>query len=78
MENEDVYHVRKRGIMMRVKIKEDQYKIIVKMLTNMNIERTSGGGGGGSGGGSGAAHSRNALIKKKKGFFSCFACFQAV
>ena len=74
MENEDVYHVRKRGIMMRVKIKEDQYKIIVKMLTNMNIERTSGG----SGGGSGAAHSRNALIKKKKGFFSCFACFQAV
>ena len=73
MENEDVYHVKKRGIMMRVKIKEDQYKIVVKMLTNINIEKIGGGGGGG-----GAAHSRNALIKKKKGFFSCFACFQAV
>ena len=71
MENEDVYHVKKRGIMMRVKIKEDQYKIVVKMLTNINIEKIGGGGNGGSA-------SRNALIKKKKGFFSCFACFQAV
>jgi hypothetical protein len=76
MENEDVYHVRKRGIMMRVKIKEDQYKIIVKMLTNLNIVKIGSGCSGGSGGG--AAHSRNALIKKKKGFFSCFACFKGV
>jgi hypothetical protein len=73
MENEDVYHVKKRGIMMRVKISEDQYKIIVKMLTNINTEKIGGGGAGG-----GAAHSRNALIKKKKGFFSCFACLQGV
>ena len=72
MENEDVYHVKKRGIMMRVKIKEDQYKIVVKMLTNINIEKIGGGGG------NGGSASRNALIKKKKGFFSCFACFQAV
>jgi hypothetical protein len=63
--------------MMRVKISEDQYKIIVKMLTNINIEKTGGSGGSsGSGGGQGA--SRNALIKKKKGFFSLFACFKGV
>jgi hypothetical protein len=73
MENENVYHVKKRGIMMRVKVGEEQYKTIVKMLTNLNIVKISGGGAGG-----GAARSRNALIKKKKGFFSCFACFQAV
>jgi hypothetical protein len=76
MENEDVYHVKKRGIMMRVKISEDQYKIIVKMLTNINIEKSGNGSGGGGGSGGGAG--RNALVKKKKGFFSCFACFQAV
>jgi hypothetical protein len=73
MENENVYHVKKRGIMMRVKVGEEQYKTIVKMLTNLNIVKTNGGSAGG-----GAARSRNALIKKKKGFFSCFACFQGV
>jgi hypothetical protein len=69
MENENVYHVKKRGIMMRVKVGEEQYKVIVKMLTNLNIVKVSGGSG---------RSGRNALIKKKKGFFSCFACFKAV
>jgi hypothetical protein len=81
MENENVYHVKKRGIMMRVKVGEDQYKVVVKMLTNLNIVKTSGGsgsGGSGSGSGGGAAHGSNALNKKKKGFFSCFACLQGV
>jgi hypothetical protein len=75
MENEDVHHVKKRGIMMRVKVGEEQYKTIVKMLTNLNIVKISGGSGGGGSGG-GAAHGSNALIKKKKGFFSWFACFK--
>jgi hypothetical protein len=67
--------------MMRVKVGEDQYKVVVKMLTNLNIVKTSGGsgsGGSGSGSGGGAAHGSNALNKKKKGFFSCFACLQGV
>jgi hypothetical protein len=76
MENENVYHVKKRGVMMRVKVGEDQYKVVVKMLTNLNIVKTSGGGSGGGSGG--AARSSNALNKKKKGFFSCFACLQGV
>ena len=74
MENEDVYHVKKRGIMMRVKVSEDQYRSIVKMLTNINIEKI----GSGDGYGGRATHSHNVMIKKKTGFFSCFACFKAV
>ena len=70
MDNENVYHVKKRGIMMRIRIEEDQYKIIIDLLKSINIVKISGGGGGGSG--------RNALNKKKKGFFSCFACFNVV
>ena len=84
-EKEDVYHVKKRGIMMRVKVSADQYKTIVKMLTSMN--------GGGVGVGlqnhitptttnipthnHNHNHNHNVLIKKKTGFFSWFACFSA-
>ena len=70
MENENVYHVKKRGIMMRIRILEDEYKIIIDLLKSINIVKISGGGSSGSG--------RNAMNKKKKGFFSCFACFNAV
>ncbi len=80
MENENVYHVKKRGIMMRVKVGENQYKKIVELLKSINIVKIGGGGGGGGGGGAGDAgvHSRNAMNKKKKGFFSLFACFKGV
>ena len=69
MENENVYHVKKRGIMMRVKVGEEQYKTIVELLKSINVVKISGGG---------AARSPNALIKKKKGFFSWLACFKGV
>ena len=69
MENEDVHHVKKRGIMMRVKVGDDQYKKIVELLKSINIVKIGGGGGGGAG---------NAMNKKKKGFFSLFACFKGV
>jgi hypothetical protein len=42
------------------------------------MNNDSGSGGSGSGSGGGAAHGSNALNKKKKGFFSCFACLQGV
>ena len=70
MDNENVYHVKKRGIMIRVKINDDQYKTIVKMLTNINIVKISGGGSGGGG----SAHAP--LVKKKK-WFSWFKCFSS-
>jgi hypothetical protein len=80
MENEDVHHVKKRGIMMRVKVGENQYKKIVELLKSINVVKIGGGGGGGGGGGAGDAgvHSRNAMNKKKKGFFSWLACFKGV
>lgn len=86
-EKENVYHVKKRGIMMRVKVSGDQYKTIVKMLTSLND------GGVGVGVGSSSRdntdhnvhnvhnvhnNNRNVLIKKKTGFFSWLACFRAV
>jgi hypothetical protein len=74
MENENVYHVKKRGIMMRVKVGENQYKKIVELLKSINIVKISGGGGAGDAG----VHSRNAMNKKKKGFFSWLACFKGV
>jgi hypothetical protein len=76
-DKEDVYHVKRRGIMMRAKVSADQYKTIVKMLTSLNS------------GGVGDANTttmqnqttpkpHNVLIKKKTGFFSWFACFRGV
>ena len=75
MENEDVHHVKKRGIMMRVKIGEEQYKIIIELLKSINVVKTGGGGGGGGGA---ASSSSGVMNKKKKGFFSLFACFKGV
>ena len=69
MDNENVYHVKKRGVMMRIRILEDEYKIIIDLLKSINIVKISGASGGSG---------RNALNKKKKGFFSCLACFKAV
>jgi hypothetical protein len=84
-EKENVYHVKKRGIMMRVKVSGDQYKVIVKMLTSMN------GGGVGDANtttlqnqiiltpstSSTSSKPHNVLIKKKTGFLNWFACFRA-
>jgi hypothetical protein len=75
MDNEDVHHVKKRGIMMRVKVGDDQYKKIVELLKSINIVKTGGAGAGGGGGGVGGG-AGNAMNKKKKGFFSWFACFK--
>ena len=86
-EKENVYHVKRRGIMMRVKVSGDQYKVVVKMLTSMN------GGGVGDANTTSPTNTNtntntlttplnptthNVLLKKKTGFFSWFACFRGV
>ena len=79
-EKENVYHVKRRGIMMRVKVSADQYKTIVKMLTSMN-------GGGADDANTTTLQNQiiltpstphNVLIKKKTGFLNWFACFRGV
>ena len=86
-ENENVYHIKKRGIMMRAKVSGDQYKTIVKMLTSSN----GGSAGVGAGISAGAighddnnvhnhsnhSNHNNVVTKKKTGLFSWFACFRA-
>ena len=75
--NENIYHVKKRGIMMRVRVKDELRQIIVKTMVNYvadggeihtknnSLENISIGGGGGGGGG----------VKKRT--FSLFGCFKS-
>jgi hypothetical protein len=51
--NENVYHVHKRGIMMRVKVTDELRKLIINTMVNYTADsgdvntRKSGSGGGG-------------------------------
>ena len=77
--NENIYHVKKRGIMMRVRVKDELRQIIVKTMVNYvadggeihtknnSLENISIGGGV-SGGVSGGV---------KKRTFSFFGCFKS-
>ena len=59
MENENVFHVKKRGIMMRVRVTEELRQLILNTMVNYVADGkdldpkpkagSSGGGGGGSG-----------------------------
>jgi hypothetical protein len=70
MDNENVYHIKKKGMMMQVKVGGDLYKVILNTLTNMDVGRPGSGGvrASGASGASGAS-------AKKKGWFSWFKCF---
>jgi hypothetical protein len=76
MENEDVFHVKKRGIMMRVRVPEELRKLIINTMVNYvadggdlvknpdNAENLNG-------------EIINAGVKKKTGgCFTCFTCFR--
>ena len=84
LENEDVYRVNKRGIMMKVTVSEDVRKLIINTMVNYVADggdvdmRKSGSGGavanasgraGGGGGGSGGSGGR------KRGWFGWLYCF---
>ena len=62
MENENVYHIKKKGIMMQVKVGGELYKVIINTIVNMDVGRpgSSSSASGGS---------------RKKGWFSWFKCF---
>ena len=91
MENENVFHVKRRGIMMRTRVSEDLRRHIIKTMVNyvadggdvdpkVNSRSSSLLGGGGGGGGSGAQDIHTSLmrendVKPKKGCFSFLSCF---
>ena len=69
MDNEDVFHVKKRGIMMRVRVPEDLRQLIINTMVNYVADgedidsksksksKAGSGSGGGSGGGAAVAFS---------------------
>jgi hypothetical protein len=77
--NENIYHVKKRGIMMRVRVKDELRQVIIKTMVNYvadggdtdpknNSVVVNSGAGGGAGGGVGGG------VKRA---FSCFGCFKS-
>jgi hypothetical protein len=51
-EIENVFHINKRGVMMRLKVNDQQYKTIIKILTNLNNVPGAGAGAGAEAGNS--------------------------
>lgn len=83
LENEDVYRVNKRGIMMKVNVSEDVRKLIINTMVNYVADggdvdtRKSGSGGAaanvsgraGGGGGDGSGG------RRRRGWFRWLSCF---
>ena len=91
MENEDVFHVKKRGIMMRVRVSEDLRQLIINTMVNYVAdggELDSKSKVGSSRSASGASGASGVSISsspvntqngggRSGGVFSCFGCFKS-
>jgi len=89
MDNEDVFHVKKRGIMMRVRVSEDLRQLIINTMVNyvadgedLDTKSKSKSRAGGSGAGAGTSslsplNTRNSVGRGGRGggVLSCFGCF---
>ena len=90
MDNEDVFHVKKRGIMMRVRVPEDLRQLIINTMVNYVADgedidsksksKSRAGSGSGSGSGAAVAFSSSPAdtwngVGRSSGVFSCFGCF---
>lgn len=73
MENDIVYHVKKKGIMMRTSVHDDLRRHIIKIMVNF----IGSSGGGGSTGDSSVSEGNTVTIKPKKKWFHRFACFSS-
>lgn len=92
MGNEDVFHVKKRGIMMRVRVSEDLRQLIINTMVNYVADgeeldsksksKSRAGSGSGSGSGVSASISVSPVnthndVGRGGGVFSCFGCFKS-
>ena len=92
MENENVFHVKKRGIMMRTRVSEDLRKHIIKTMVNyvadggdvdQKVISSSSSSSSMGRSSSGAQDIHTSLLrqhgntKPKKGWFSFLSCFRA-
>jgi translation initiation factor 2 beta subunit (eIF-2beta)/eIF-5 len=71
MENEDVFHVKKRGIMMRVRVPEQLRQLILNTMVNYVAD---GGDLVKNSDQNILIESRKTDIRKKTGCFTCFGC----
>jgi len=63
MENNTVYHVKKKGIMMRTSVHDDLRRHIIKIMVNFI--------------GGGSSRNDSVIVKPKKKWFHKFACFSS-
>jgi hypothetical protein len=82
LENENVFRVNKRGIMMRVKVSEELRRLIINTMVNfvadggdVDARRKSGSGGAGRAGSGG--HGGGGGGKDRGGCLGWFSCFRA-
>lgn len=72
MENNIVYHVKKRGIMMRTSVHDELRRHIIKIMVKF-----IGSGGGDSAGDRSVSEGNTVIVKPKKKWFHKFACFSS-
>ena len=88
MDNEDVFHVKKRGILMRVRVSEDLRQLIINTMVNYVADGeeldSKSKSKSRAGSGSGASASISSLpintqndVGRGGGVFSCFGCFKS-
>ena len=86
MENENVFHVKRRGIMMRTRVSEDLRRHIIKTMVNYvadggDVDPKVNSNSSSSLGGGSAKDLHSSLLhqntKPKKGCFSFLSCFRA-
>ena len=91
MDNEDVFHVKKRGILMRVRVPEDLRQLIINTMVNYVADgedidsKSKSKSRAGSGAGAAVAFSSSPVdtwngvggVGRGGGFFSCFGCFKS-
>lgn len=82
LENENVFRVNKRGIMMRIKVSEELRRLIINTMVNfvadggdVDARKKSGGSGGGVAGGGGDRGGGGG--KDRGGCLGWFSCFRA-
>ena len=79
--NENVYHVNKRGIVMRMKVSQDMRKLIINTMVNFVGDGNKGGESANSGvvesGRAGGGGSSGDGRRAKGGWFGCLSCFKA-
>ena len=75
--NENVYHVNRRGIVMRMKVSQEMRKLIINTMVNFVGDGNNKGGEFSKSGVSGSGSVERGGRGAKTGWFGCLSCFKA-